>query len=471
MRQPGTVLDKKYQIETVVGRGGFGYVYCARERLTGEIVAIKELVPSFVSDLEMVQRFVQEARATLRLKHAHIARTYSIFRDHGTFYLAMEYLPGGSLADRLERGPLDVDESVRIALSLCEALHYAHQRGVVHCDIKPANVLFDEDDEVQLVDFGIAYVSADAMTRRFYTATGTETLPPGVQPAQASFGETWTRPADGATMVYVPAGAFEMGSEEGDRNEDPVHTLSLDGFWIERYEVTSAQFAAFINDEAQQGEDVKLWLNLGDEDCLIEQSGDRFQSKSGYADNPVVEVSWYGAAAYSTWVGGRLPSEAEWEKAARGTEGRKHPWGHAAPTDELCNFSFYVTATTPVGTYSPEGDSPYGCADMAGNVVEWTRSLDRGYPDDPHDGREAPDVDSYRVLRGGSFINRPQDVRCARRITLSPDFGWDGKDIGFRVMMTPYAQGPDSCPPVRALRGVPMAGAGGVRDQVGAFIP
>ena len=172
MLQPGAVLDSKYQIEAVIGQGGFGHVYRARERLTGEAVAIKELVPTFVHNPEMVKRFVQEARATLRLKHGHIARTYGIFQDHGTYYLAMEYLPGGSLADRLERGPLAVDRAAGIAADLCAALHYAHERGVVHCDIKPANVLFDEAGQAQLVDFGIAYVSTEMMTRQFHTAAG-----------------------------------------------------------------------------------------------------------------------------------------------------------------------------------------------------------------------------------------------------------------------------------------------------------
>ena len=172
MRQPGTILDGKYQISGIVGRGGFGYVYLARERLTGEVVAIKELVPSFVDDPEMVHRFIQEARATLRLKHRGIARTYGIFQDQGTYYLAMEYLPGGSLEERLEAGPLPTHEAVHITADLCEALHYAHQKGVVHCDIKTANVLFDEDGQVQLVDFGIAYVSTEMMTRRFHTAAG-----------------------------------------------------------------------------------------------------------------------------------------------------------------------------------------------------------------------------------------------------------------------------------------------------------
>jgi serine/threonine-protein kinase len=172
MLQPGTVLDSKYQIEAVIGQGGFGHVYRARERLTGEAVAIKELVPTFVHNPEMVKRFVQEARATLRLKHGHIARTYGIFQDQGTYYLAMEYLAGGSLADRLNQGPLAIDQAADIAADLCGALHYAHERGVVHCDIKPANVLFDEAGQAQLVDFGIAYVSTEMMTRQFHTAAG-----------------------------------------------------------------------------------------------------------------------------------------------------------------------------------------------------------------------------------------------------------------------------------------------------------
>jgi serine/threonine-protein kinase len=172
MPQPGTILDNKYRIEAVIGQGGFGCVYRATERLTGETVAIKELVPSFVRDREMVQRFIQEARATLHLSHPHIARTHTIFEDRGTYYLAMEYLAGGSLAERLRGGPLSVEEAVRIGGHLCEALAYAHRRGVVHCDIKPANVLFDRQGDVRLADFGIAHVSSELMSRQFFTASG-----------------------------------------------------------------------------------------------------------------------------------------------------------------------------------------------------------------------------------------------------------------------------------------------------------
>jgi tRNA A-37 threonylcarbamoyl transferase component Bud32/streptogramin lyase len=166
------MLDNKYQIEAIIGQGGFGFVYRARERLTGETVAIKELVPSFVRDQQMVRRFIQEARATLRLTHPCIARTHTIFADRGTYYLCMEYLSGGSLADRLQGGPLAVEEAVRIARTLCQALAHAHQEGVVHCDIKPANVLFDARGRPRLADFGIAHVSSQLMTRQFFTSTG-----------------------------------------------------------------------------------------------------------------------------------------------------------------------------------------------------------------------------------------------------------------------------------------------------------
>ena len=172
MLQPGAIVDNKYCIEAVIGRGGFGYVYRAREQLTGELVAIKELVPGMVNDPGMVQRFIQEARATLRLTHPNIARTFGIFQAGGTYYLAMEYLAGGSLADRLERGPLPVDEAVRIAAELCLALECAHKQGVIHCDIKPANVLFDARGAVRLADFGIAHVSEQLLTRGLVTVTG-----------------------------------------------------------------------------------------------------------------------------------------------------------------------------------------------------------------------------------------------------------------------------------------------------------
>jgi hypothetical protein len=170
--QPGTLLDNKYRVEETIGRGGFGYVYRATEQLTGESVAVKELVPALVDQPAIVQRFIQEARATLRLTHPRIARTYSVFQHGPTYYLAMEYLPAGSLASRLKQGPLPLDEVVSIAVDLCAALEYAHDQGVIHCDIKPANVLFDAHGHASLADFGIAHVSDQLMTRMVFTSTG-----------------------------------------------------------------------------------------------------------------------------------------------------------------------------------------------------------------------------------------------------------------------------------------------------------
>ncbi|MGQ9599033.1 MAG: protein kinase domain-containing protein [Anaerolineae bacterium] len=171
--QIGATLDQgRYQIEAILGRGGFGHVYRAREKLTGETVAIKELVPQLVSEPEIVHRFIQEARATLRLTHPNIARTFTIFQDEGTYYLAMEYLAGGSLADRLRRGSVPSEEAVRIVSDLCSALEYAHRLGVIHCDLKPANVLFDAQGNVRLADFGVAHVSDQLMTLRVHTGTG-----------------------------------------------------------------------------------------------------------------------------------------------------------------------------------------------------------------------------------------------------------------------------------------------------------
>ena len=151
----------------------------------------------------------------------------------------------------------------------------------------------------------------------------------------ASLGVTSTRPDDDMVMVYVPAGEFEMGSTEGDSHEQPVHTVVLDAFWIDRTEVMNAQFAHFLNEEGNQREGGVMWLDLDDEACLIASSGGEFEPKTGYGGHPVIEVSWYGAQAYCDWAGARLPTEAEWEYAARGPEASVYPWGDGAPTCEL----------------------------------------------------------------------------------------------------------------------------------------
>jgi hypothetical protein len=171
---PGdTLLNEHYHILGQLGRGGFGFVYRAQDRLLGEEVAIKELIPSLVGDETVLKRFLTEAKATMHLAHDHIVRTHNVFFERGNYYIVMELMAGGSLETRLrQRGALPVGEAVRIAAEVCEGLQYAHGRGVVHCDLKPANILFDAMGRTKVADFGIAHVSGEMGTRTWMTPTG-----------------------------------------------------------------------------------------------------------------------------------------------------------------------------------------------------------------------------------------------------------------------------------------------------------
>ncbi len=277
--------------------------------------------------------------------------------------------------------------------------------------------------------------------------------------------EHWHLPADPLLgFRVVPAGAFSMGSDPerdsaaGDE-ELPQHSVDLPGFYLARWPVTVAQFRAFVEAEDYTEHDPN--------------------ALSRPENEPVVYVSWYDAQAYCQWLDQRLrsmsagrlaglegeagearafwaglnegklhaglPSEAEWEKAARGSDGRLYPWGEE-PDPEKANYAHTgLNGTSPVGCF-PKGRSPYGCEDMSGNVWEWTRSLwgedwekpDFPYPYDPRDGREVLSAgdEPLRVLRGGSFFYLAELVRCAYRSWDSPNHR--GSYFGFRVVVSPF---------------------------------
>ncbi len=240
-------------------------------------------------------------------------------------------------------------------------------------------------------------------------------------------------------LVRVPAGEFLMGSDERKDpqaydDEMPQHPVHLDEYWIGIYPVINGQYRAFV--QAAGYREPQHW-----------QGG---QIPPGKEQHPVVHVTWKDAVAFCRWVGQvtgmnvRLPTEAEWEKAARGIDGRLYPWGNEPPDATRCNFCRKVghwTHTTPVGKYSPRGDSPYGCVDMAGNICEWVADWYGPYeagrqvnPTGPASGRTGW---ADRVLRGGAFDHVAEFVRCAHRDCSAPEMGFRDDNSGFRVVASP----------------------------------
>jgi formylglycine-generating enzyme required for sulfatase activity len=268
-------------------------------------------------------------------------------------------------------------------------------------------------------------------------------------PAEPVAGATQFWEKDGSTMVYVPAGEFTRGSSDADidailaecsdcerdwfTDEQPQHTASLDAFWIDRTEVTNEQYRGCVEAGTCRAPTTCDW-------------GESTYSDTSKADHPVVCVSWEDGEAYCEWAGKRLPTEAEWEKAARGTDRRKYPWGDAFHGSRLnfcdanCEFEHKDSSaddryqrTAPVGSY-PEGASPYGALDMAGNVWEWCQDWYDAeyYARSPQRNPRGPDSGEYRVGRGGSWALIEWDVRAAYRFSIVLGYRYDS--VGFRCV-------------------------------------
>lgn len=232
-------------------------------------------------------------------------------------------------------------------------------------------------------------------------------------PRSADLGDTWVRPADGMTMVFVPAGSFPMGGEDGSADEQPVHDVALDAFWIDQTEVANAQYERCVSEGSCEPSDYA--------------ADDRFNGDA----YPVVGVDWYDADAYCAWARAQLPTEAQREYAARGSEGNRYPWGDAAPTCDLAQFDGCDGDTIPVGSL-PDGASWAGAFDMSGNVWEWVSDwYDREYYEaSPAENPEGPVDGDFKVLRGGSLHNDAATQRGTDRNYLYPDSRVDG--LGFR---------------------------------------
>ena len=613
-------------------------------------VAIKVLPREFLHDKNFIARFEREAKIIAQLEHPAIVPVYDYGEVDEQPYLVMRYMSGGTLDDRLEKGPMQVGEILKIIERIASALSEAHNQGIIHRDLKPGNVLFDPKGNAYLGDFGIAklkeatvsftgsaiigtpaYMSPEQVHGDkeidgrsdvyalgiilFEMLTGQKPfkadtpakllmahlldpvprvlevkgdLPPGVdtvtsralakepeeryalatdlskalriairsnghgEPTKEEFpgeylpdptstkkvkytddkvkgslpwkwiiagiiilglifgggslikqgqagsgplaflaaktpspidilpadtpiptqvptlmptqisteeptpnlgiGSTLVSPIDGSLLVYVPEGQFQMGSEDGYDDERPAHMVYLDAFWISQTEVTHAVFSAFLNAEGNQMEAGENWLDVDDEHAQIVWEEGQWKPVSGFGDYPAIEVTWYGAQVFCEWAGGRLPIEAEWEKAARGLDGRDWPWGNqfdssvvnlddeTAVDEETISCTAFgcdgYSRSAPVGSF-PDGASPYGALDMAGNVWEWV--LDwydpEYYFDSPLNNPIGPSSGTVRGVRGGSWLNYELDSRTTHRQWHNPADSTHG--IGFRCVHSP----------------------------------
>lgn len=261
--------------------------------------------------------------------------------------------------------------------------------------------------------------------------------------------------------VLIPGGQFMMGSVEGEDDEVPVHPVSLDSFYLAKYETTNAQFCQFLNEQGNQSQDGTAWINLtgnwNGEKCRILQQGNQFQVEPGYEDYPVVYVSWDGASAYSRWLNKktgrpyRLPTEAEWEFAAgNGSRHTRYSWGNDPPSssrggnvaDESLKQKFsqwtifpgYDDAwvfNAPVGRFSP---NDFGLFDMTGNVWEWCSDWFGSYDSATALNPIGPPNGKTKVIRGGGWLGSPQACRVTDRYADKPEHR--GHSMGFRVAIS-----------------------------------
>jgi formylglycine-generating enzyme required for sulfatase activity len=598
----GKIIAKRYRVDSLLGRGGMGDVYKVWDSQRAVFLAMKVLHADLAEDRVFLRRFAREAETLSTLQHPHIVRFYGLEQDGRITFMLMDYVEGTTLRGQIfdAQKPFLAEQVIKIIRPVCSALHYAHQMGRVHCDIKPANIMLESGGKVLVADFGIArllensttmtmvgagtpaymapeqvvgknptretdiyalgiilyemltggerpftgeqakvdgstsekvrweqtklkppsprehnpalsreleavvlkclekdpakrYVSALELLNALENAmpatagerqpraepipaapaviqeavevqkkkpvktnqapqlvwlvggmvafvsvillgifllaggavknalpalvsTSTRVLPTNTPMPSLSLGigSTQISPKDGMVMVYVPEGEFLMGSEDGTTHESPEHSVYLDAYWIDQTEVTNEMYAKCVADNGA---------------CTSPNGTDHFGNTS-YANHPVVYVNWDQAKTYCEWAGRRLPSEAEWEKAARGTEGRTYPWGEGISCDEANNREC-VRDTSAVGSYE-SGKSPYGVYDMAGNVWEWVNDWygETYYQSSPSSNPMGPNSGQVRVLRGGAWGNSFVSSRSAVRLREDPSHS--NFDLGFR---------------------------------------
>lgn len=304
------------------------------------------------------------------------------------------------------------------------------------------------------------------------TSEPTEAPSPTPEPTALSSGDTRISEIDGMEQVYIAEGEFTMGADDDEAKdtacrvngvacaENPISEVYVPAFWIDKHEVTNRQYGLCVAAGGCLAPKLGTGAFTGNP---IDDLFSNYYTDPQYADYPVVYVDFYMARDYCSWTGRRLPNEREWEKAARGTDGRKYAWGNEPVEDDKGNFcdgncpkehanknyDDGYALTAPVGSY-PAGASAYGVLDMAGNVWEWVDTIPMDYPYDAEDGREAPDTRTAscfdanecpentarfgdgpeRIWRGGTWANGPWWIRATVRYHSVP--GYFHNSLGFR---------------------------------------
>jgi len=524
---PGDRVASRYEIVELVGIGGMGIVYRARDTARGADVALKTLRAELAREAACVRRFTESAKLGMSLEHKGIPRVLDVGAEGDVPFLAMEWVEGPTLrAWLVERGKLTWAEAWPIVEGFLAALAYAHAKGVLHLDVKPENILLPKPDVPKLCDFDLARVLAKPGGLSLLAGAGTPdymapeqryggtvdrradvyasgvmiyellagrlpgrrspTLHVGfgiaaaisVAVEQAIDEEPSERPPnagallqlltpsaasrtaihraaeapppevrgltrggrnrhgyheyendkDGSTLVWIPGGEFVMGA--ADTSWRP-HRVRLDGHFLGKFEVTIEQFRRFA-------------LETGSMPPNQPEEGwgyPRYSEDLRYANHPVVGVSWMTAVKYCQWAGLRLPTEAEWERAAgwdeREGSARRFPWGEDGPTARRAvsgrkqgegRYTEEVDST-------PDSASPCGAMDMAGNVWEWCGDwYDETYYDACQDGEANPkgaDGGTRKSLRGGSWHFSTSWLRVCDRHGLDPVRAYP--IVGFRV--------------------------------------